>query len=103
MEKILFTLDDIKVCSDFAEKMDTSLYAKRNQSDIIKRTQDSRNGKIAEIVVYNLLKNKYQNLTYPDFNIYSIKDKSWDYDLKTTNINIICKSSGESYEFNFGK
>jgi hypothetical protein len=82
MEKITFTPEDIQICSDFAEKMDTSLYAKRNQSDENKRRLDSKLGKMAELAVYYALKEPYPNISYPDFNIYKPREKSWDYDLK---------------------
>jgi len=90
----------------------TDKYARRNQNDPIKIAKDIRNGKIAEEMVYAKVVESYPNLTKPDFNIYSKKDKSWDPDLRDldSNLRIAVKSQeiesalhyGESWVFQFG-
>lgn len=87
-------------------------YARRNQSDPIKIAKDIRNGKIAEEMAYAKVVDKYPNLSQPDFNIYTKKDKSWDPDLKDadSSIRVAVKSQdiesalhyGESWVFQFG-
>jgi len=92
MEKIKFSEEEIANCEDFSQKVDTTLYARRNQSDNEKRKKDAKIGKMGEIAVFNFLKEKYPTLTSPDFNIYSAKEKSWDFDLKATNFNVHVKT-----------
>lgn len=87
-------------------------YSRRNQSDPIKIAKDIRNGKIAEEMVYDKIVKGYPNLSKPDFNIYSKKDKSWAPDLKDkdSNLRIAVKSQdiesalhyGESWVFQIG-
>jgi hypothetical protein len=110
MKKIIFTPEDIKKCTEFSEQVDTSLYAKRNQWDANKRVIDSRIGKLGELVVYYNLIEKYPDITYPDFKIYPAKQKSWDFDLKSSTFNLHVKSQetlqgtkfGESWIFQVG-
>lgn len=107
---IKFTPEQIQECLDFAEKIDTSFYAKRSQTDNDKRKQDQIVGKLGEIAVYTSLKDKYPDISYPDFKIYEKKDKSWDFDLKAADKNIHTKSQnikqskkyGESWIFQKG-
>jgi hypothetical protein len=86
-------------------------YAKRNQKDLSKIEKDIRNGKIAEQAVHDKLVSLYPNLSLPDFNIYSKKDKSWDPDLKdSSGLRVAVKSQeaasalayGESWVFEYG-
>ena len=51
MNKIIFSPEDIKKCTEFSELVDTSLYAQRNQWDADKRKADS---KIGNILPYNI-------------------------------------------------
>lgn len=90
--QIKFTQPEIEQVLDFANKIDTSHYAKRSQFDNEKRKQDQIVGKLGEIAVFNTLKAKYDTLSSPDFNIYEKSKKSWDFDLKANNINLHVKS-----------
>lgn len=92
MDKFFFSQEDFRACKEFSECVNTSFYANRNQFDDVKRKADSLIGKIAEVAVYNLLKDKYPNISYPDFKIYKAKEKSWDYDLKDPTFNLHVKS-----------
>jgi hypothetical protein len=103
MIKISFTKEDIEICTNFSKKVDTSLYINRNQFDENKRIIDSRNGKLGELITYYYLIDKYPNISYPDFNIYNIKDKSWDYDLKEDNFNLHVKTQEYLQSQKFGE
>jgi hypothetical protein len=104
--KYFFTKTDIKRCEDFANKIDTSFYETRKQINIEKRILDSKIGKLGELAVFNTLCFKYK-IEEPDFKIYSVKEKSWDYDLKSNNFNLHVKTQlvdqaikyGESWVF----
>jgi len=74
MEKIKFSEEEVASCEDFSQKVDTTLYARRNQSDNEKRKKDAKIGKLGEIAAFNFLKEKYPDLSSPDFNIYSAKE-----------------------------
>jgi len=87
---MIFEKEDLDICTKFSEEVDTSFYSKRNQFDNTKRKADTKIGKLGELAVYYHFKDK--NISYPDFKIYSAKEKSWDYDLKTKNENIHVKS-----------
>lgn len=107
MRLIKLSSADYKKCEDFANNVDTSFYANRKQFNDDKRKKDSIIGKIGEIVTYNTLVKNYPELTYPDFEIYSAKQKSWQHDLMATNLNLHVKSQdvnqgkkyGESWVF----
>ncbi len=86
-------------------------YARRNQFDIEKIKKDIRNGKLGEQGVCNLLREKFPQLSDPDYEIYSKKDKSWAPDLNDpSGIRIAVKSQdidssinyGESWVFQYG-
>jgi hypothetical protein len=91
MNEIKFTQDHLQKAEDFSNAVNTSLYARRNQWDAGKRKLDSKIGKLGELAVYETLKPLYDDLSYPDFAIYSAKQKSWDYDLKAKDINLHVK------------
>lgn len=91
MNEIKFTKEHLQKADEFANAVNTSLYARRNQWDADKRKLDSKIGKLGELVVYELLKPNYADLSYPDFAIYTAKQKSWDYDLKAKDINLHVK------------
>ncbi len=91
MNEFKFTLTHLQEAEDFCNAVNTSLYARRNQWDADKRKLDAKIGKLGELAVYELLKDKYSDLTYPDLKIYAAKQKSWDFDLKTKDINLHVK------------
>lgn len=101
MIKYYFTQEEIDKCKSFSESVDTSFYARRSQFNEEKRKKDSFVGKLGEIAVYNYLKSKINNLNYPDLNIYSAREKSWDFDLKGESVNLHVKTQdleqGERY------
>lgn len=118
MTKFEINKDVFEKCTKFAaDSVGTSIdkYAQRKQYNSSKIQKDIRVGKIGEVAVYNFLSEKYPDITYPDFNIYDKKDKSWDADLKipNTNISVAVKSQdaessiayGDSwvFQFNMGK
>lgn len=102
---IKFSPADIKKCQDFANSIDTSFYATRNQFNADKRVRDNIIGKLGEIAVFNYFKEKNVELTEPDFKIYSRNKKSWDYDLKGKDLNLHVKSQsveqGQRYSVSF--
>jgi len=73
---------------------------------------DQRIGKLGEIAVFNFLKDSYPCISYPDFNIYDVKNKSWKSDLQipSCGYQIHVKSQnvlqsikyGESWIFQYG-
>lgn len=101
MQEYKFSDDEFKLCKDFSEQVDTSFYATRSQFNVQKRIKDSLIGKLGELAVYNLLKDEIKDISYPDFKIYSAKEKSWDFDLKAKNCNLHVKcqdiEQGEKY------
>ena len=103
MKKIIFTPEDLQKCTEFSEQVDTSLYAQRNQWDADKRKIDSKIGKLGELVVYHSLKEKYTDITYPDFKIYKAREKSWDFDLKSSEFNLHVKTQEALQGAKFGE
>jgi hypothetical protein len=99
---------DYKKCIDFSETVITDFYEIRSgQCNEEKRKKDALIGKLGELAAFKALKNKINGLTEPDFNIYTTKEKSWDFDLKSLDYNIHVKSQdveqgkkyGESWVF----
>jgi len=90
--KITLSKEELQLCKEFSKNVNTTFYATRNQWDVIKRESDAFVGKAGEIVVYNYLKPKYPNISYPDFKIYKTKEKSWDFDLKDLSFNLHVKT-----------
>lgn len=103
MQKIIFSDDDLNICKEFSEAVDTKFYAGRNQWDANKRKIDAKIGKLGELAVYYSLKDKYPDISYPDFKIYTTRQKSWDYDLKSTTFNLHCKTQENLQSIKFSK
>jgi len=107
MRLIKLSAADYKKCSDFANSVDTSFYANRKQFNEEKRIKDSIIGKIGEIATYKALKDKFPDLSLPDYAIYNKNQKSWSHDLIASNLNLHVKSQdveqgkkyGESWVF----
>ena len=89
-----FSQKDIDICNEFSNNVDTTFYSKRNQFDANKRKLDTKIGKLGELVVYNTLIKTTSDISYPDFKIYDAKSKSWDFDLKSSSMNIHVKTQG---------
>lgn len=94
---------EIDICEKFSNEVDTSFYQKRNQLDEEKRKLDTKIGKLGEIAAYHYFKVKYPDISYPDFTILSAKQKSWDYDLKCSEMNIHIKSQDKQQSSKFGE
>ena len=76
----------------FAEKVSiTTNYSDCNQNNFDLKVYQHYIGKLGELAVYLYLK-KTHNITKPDFNIYEIKNKSWDSDLKIDNKHLSIKT-----------
>lgn len=89
---IKFSNEDFKKCEEFANKIDTSYYATRNQFNQKKKIKDQQIGKLGELAVFSFFQEKKIKLTAPDFNLYDKTKKSWDFDLKNNEINLHVKS-----------
>lgn len=79
-------------CNAFAEASvgsNADRYARRNQSNIEKITQDIRTGKLGEELVYQALVKQFPKLTKPDHAIYTGKQKSWAPDLTDPDSGIV--------------
>ncbi len=89
--KFVISADIYNKCSQFAkDSVGTSAdkYAKRNQNNISKITNDIICGKVAEQYVYETLKEIYPNLSQPDYNVYEKKLKNFSADLSDESIPI---------------
>lgn len=103
MEKIKFSEEEMKLCEKFSEEVDTTLYARRNQFDNEKRKKDAKIGKLGEFAVVHFLKKKVKDISPPDCEIYSAKQKSWDYDLKSSKFNIHVKTQDITQAYKYGE
>jgi hypothetical protein len=88
--------DIITLCRHFAEqslKSSIDEYARRKQVNENKIKSDIMLGKLAEFGVYFMyLEQGRTNITAPDLNIYSAKNKSFDPDLRWGMYNLHIKS-----------
>jgi len=113
--KFIISENLLEKCLSFAKSsVNTSSdkYASRNQFDVEKIVKDIRVGKIGEEGVYEKVSVLYPELSKPDHQIYSKKDKSWSSDLidEPSGIHIAVKSQdigsaisfGESWVFQYG-
>ncbi len=87
----IIKLDQItkKVVEDFVTKSvptNTDEYKRRNQFSVNKIKQDVYNGKMAEFGVYEFLSDRFE-VSEPDIQVYSARQKSFDADLFLTNKN----------------
>lgn len=101
MIKYSFSQEELDICKKFSESVDTSHYSKRGQNNEQKRQKDALVGKLGEFAVFQSLKGKVPNITEPDVQVYSAKQKSWDFDIKGDGINLHVKTQdieqGEKY------
>jgi hypothetical protein len=88
--------DIITLCKHFSEqsfKSSVDEYARRKQVNEDKIKHDIMLGKLAEFGVYFIyLEQGKTNITAPDLNIYSAKNKSFDPDLRWGMYNLHIKS-----------
>jgi hypothetical protein len=102
-----FKIDEytLNTCKKFAnDSVYSSLdkYADRHGFDVndasaveralTKFSKDIVIGKVGEEFVYRAYREKFPNLTLPDYEIYSVKNKSWAPDLKDENFTLAVKS-----------
>ena len=91
-----------KLCELFSEySFESSIdeYKRRKQKNIDKIKIDIYNGKRAEFMVYNWLNKRNNNPSFPDIEIYTGANKSFDADIVANNKNIHVKScTKSSYE-----
>ena len=96
----------IKKCEKFADdQLKTSssrTYMKRGAPSQEKIRQDIITGRKAEIGAYLLLKEKYSDITKPDFKIYKGRKKSFAADLTTKSENYHVKSMSKSQADKYG-
>lgn len=105
MTTFVISQQTVDKCFKFAKESVSSSedkYANRNQFDIDKIIKDIRNGKIAEEQTFLHLKNKYNSLTKPDYNIYDKYNKNWDPDLKCNEFKLAVKSQDYDSALIFG-
>ena len=86
-------------CLEFAKdsgKGNDGMYASRGQSDSMKTMMDRYYGKIAEWGVHDYLTRLGKHPTEPDMEIYDVKDKSFDADLQTHDLDFHVKCCKET-------
>lgn len=86
------TEDTFLRCNAFAEASvgsNAAQYARRNQFNIVKITQDICTGKLGEELVYQALVKQFPNLTKPDHAIYEGRKKSWAPDLSDPDSGVV--------------
>lgn len=103
MMLIKLSNQDMKKCQDFANSIDTGFYATRNQFNAEKRIKDSIIGKAGEIACFNFFKLQGIEVSFPDFKIYDKSKKSWDHDLKNSQINIHVKTQNIEQSKKYGQ
>ena len=106
--KFIISEDINNKCITFAKASVSSSsdrYARRQQFDVEKIVKDIRNGKIGEEGVYEKVSAFYPNLSKPDHQIYSKKDKSWSPDLidNESGMHLAVKSQDIESALNFGE
>jgi hypothetical protein len=96
------TKKDMEQIQKFGGEIKTGFYGNRGQNNNNKRKLDQITGKAGEICAFHLLKKEFPDLTKPDFAIYGVGKKSWDYDMKCKDRNIHIKTqsiaSAERYK-----
>jgi hypothetical protein len=107
MKEYFLDKDIVILCKHFAEKVvqtNIDCYKDRNQNSIEKIKKDILIGKLAEwgvFFVYHFVRGK-MNISSPDMRIYSIKDKSFDADLKFGLFNLHVKSQTSESAYRYG-
>jgi len=101
--KYIFTTEDLQKAEEFSSKIDVNYYSGRDQLDVQKKRLDQKVGKLGELAVYGILKEKMNTLTEPDCKIYEASQKSWDYDMKSDTINLHVKSQLNLQALEYGE
>jgi len=92
--KVLVEQKYFDICKKFAEDSYPTHkhhYAKRNQFNKEKIIEQITIGKLSEFTVYQSLKDKYIDITVPDTEVYVGRKKSFDFDMKATDLNLHIK------------
>ncbi len=80
--RYFYTPEETKIVEKFAREIDVSIYADRDgQYDEEECRLQQKYGKYGELADYHYLNGKGIGATYPDFAIYSAKDKSFAPDM----------------------
>jgi len=105
--RVSITKSDLSKVEEFISKISTTHYASRGQNNPDKRKLDQKVGKLGELASYHLLKDKFDSLSPPDFEIYAVRKKSWAGDLpydggtihSKSQLNTQAKRYGSSWVF----
>lgn len=105
MIQIQISDEDYLKSHNFAEKCaETCIanYRRRGQGSLEKITTDIHTGKLVELGAYNFLKSIGVEVTFPDFEIYKSKGKSWDADLVNNKYKFHCKGQNQESVTKYG-
>lgn len=94
-KNIVISEAEIEECQHFAVARlsgSADAYKRRNQCNLEKIKEDIFTGAMGELAVYHFLTHLGYNVTRPDFNIYAVRQKSYDADMHLDDLNIHCKS-----------
>lgn len=88
-------------CSVFAGLAKDN-YDKRGQKDELRKREQRFFGKVGEWVAHAAIRPYFTELSYPNMEIFSPKEKSWDNDLYAGEVAFACKTcewNGDSWLF----
>lgn len=97
--KVLLEEKYFDLCNKFAEDCyptHKNHYAKRNQFNKDKIIEQISLGKLCEFATYQVLSDKYPDLSLPDTAVYTGSKKSFDFDMKANNLNLHIKGQLQS-------
>lgn len=97
--------DQYLMAHNFAEQCAESClnnYKRRGQGNKNKIVTDIHIGKLLELGAYKLLRNIGIKATFPDFEVYESKGKSWDADITAGKDHFHCKGQGEDSVNKYG-
>ena len=95
--------EDIGKCEAFAnECVGTNNYARRGQKNVTKRIADIIQGKMAELAVAYALTDMGMEVTAPDFEVYTAKNKKHGTDLLVNGKPVEIKSQAIESMKNYG-
>ncbi len=93
------------ICKEFADNSvgtSAGYYNNRNQSNPFVIKNQIYTGKIGEFAAHLYLKDFLPNITAPDCNIYTSKNKSFDTDLKSEDMRFHIKSQSKKSATQYG-
>ncbi len=83
--------DEINACQQFALACSDN-YDKRGQKNKQKVREDKFIGKMGELIAYYRLRDHLCELSYPSFEIFDKRHKSWLSDMSAGSLDIACKT-----------